>query len=122
MTENRSKTDIKEVRVAGGGSQSDAICQITSDIFNKPVRRGELFEATALGNAMVGMVGMKIHNDFNSANKEMLRLSTGFEPQRRNADLYKDIYYKVYKKMYRKLKPLFKKLKDIFEDYPESTI
>ncbi|MFW5799301.1 MAG: FGGY-family carbohydrate kinase [Spirochaetota bacterium] len=122
MTENRSKTEIKEVRVAGGGSQSDAICQITSDIFDKPVRRGELFEATALGNAMVGMVGMKIHNDFNSANKEMLRLSTGFEPQRRNADLYKEIYYKVYKKMYRKLKPLFKKLKDIFEDYSESTI
>jgi sugar (pentulose or hexulose) kinase len=119
MTEKRSKVKIKEVRVSGGGSQSDIICQIVSDIFNLPVRRGEHYEATGMGNALVGMVGMKIHPDFRTAENEMIRLSHTFEPNVDNAQIYKRLYNEVYLKLYKRLKPLMEKIQDI-TDYPST--
>jgi sugar (pentulose or hexulose) kinase len=117
MTEKRSKTNIEEIRVSGGGSQSDVICQITADIFNKPVRRGELYEATGLGNAMVSMVGMKVHPDFETAVNNMIRLSDEFIPQKENVQLYNRLYKEVYLKLYDKIKPLLKNIQEIV-DYP----
>ena len=35
--EKRSHKKIKYLTIAGGGSRSDAICQITADLFNLPV-------------------------------------------------------------------------------------
>jgi len=113
MTEKRSKTTIEEIRVSGGGSQSDVICQITADIFNKPVRRGEIYEATGLGNAMVGMVGMGIHKNFETAAKEMIRLSNAFTPDEQNSKLYNELYSEVYLKLYKRVKPLLNKIMEI---------
>lgn len=117
MTEKRSKTKIKEVRVSGGGSQSDVICQIISDIFNKPVRRGQLYEATGLGNAVVGMVGMGIYKDFDTAVSNMVKLSDTFQPNKKNADTYERLYREVYLKLYKQIQPLLKKIMDIV-NYP----
>lgn len=47
--ERRSKTPIKRLRVAGGGSQSDAAMQLTADIFGLPAERPHVFEASGLG-------------------------------------------------------------------------
>jgi sugar (pentulose or hexulose) kinase len=117
MTEKRSKVTLKEVRVSGGGSQSDIICQIVADIFDLPVRRGEHYEATGMGNAMVGMVGMKTHPDFETASKEMIRLSHTFMPKRENVIIYGRLYNEVYLKLYERVKPLMDKIQDI-ADYP----
>ena len=39
--EKKSKVKVKRIAVSGGGSQSNAICQITADMFDRPVVRGQ---------------------------------------------------------------------------------
>ena len=43
-TTRRSGVEIQELRVAGGGSQSDAALQLTADIFNLPTARPHIYE------------------------------------------------------------------------------
>ncbi|MFN2887157.1 FGGY-family carbohydrate kinase, partial [Escherichia coli] len=42
--EKRSGTPIVRLRVAGGGSQSDAAMQLTADIFGLPAERPHVYE------------------------------------------------------------------------------
>jgi len=48
----------------GGGSQSDAILQITADIFGLPVERPRTIETSGLGAAIACMVGVGLQPDF----------------------------------------------------------
>ena len=112
-TEKRSKIAITELRVAGGGSQSDAAMQITADIFGLPTARPHIYETSGLGAAIDAAVGLKIYSDFPSAVKAMTRTGRVFEPIKENHSLYDNLYKRVYLKMYRQLKPLFKEIKDI---------
>ncbi|MFM7174888.1 MAG: FGGY-family carbohydrate kinase, partial [Caldilinea sp.] len=50
--EKRTGTPIRELRVAGGGSQSDAAMQLTADIFGLPAIRPHLYETSGLGAAI----------------------------------------------------------------------
>jgi sugar (pentulose or hexulose) kinase len=56
--ERRGGSRIERVRVAGGGSQSDAAMQITADVFNLPAERPHLYETSGLGAAMIAAVGL----------------------------------------------------------------
>jgi len=38
--EKKSKVKVKRIAVSGGVSQSNAICQITADMFDRPVSAG----------------------------------------------------------------------------------
>ncbi len=50
--EKRSGTPITELRVSGGGSQSDAALQLTADLFGRPAVRPHLYETSGLGAAI----------------------------------------------------------------------
>ncbi len=50
--EGRSGIPITEIRVAGGGSQSDAALQLTAEIFGIPVARPHVYDASGLGAAI----------------------------------------------------------------------
>ena len=112
-TERRSRIPITELRVAGGGSQSDAALQLTADIFGLPTARPHLYEASGLGAAIDGAVGLGLHQDFATAVQEMTRLGDVFQPQTRNCEIYDALYRRVYKKMYPKLKSLFEEIQEI---------
>ncbi|MGQ9841058.1 MAG: FGGY-family carbohydrate kinase [Anaerolineae bacterium] len=112
-TEKRSGTPITELRVAGGGSQSDAAMQLTADIFNLPAARPHLYETSGLGAALAAAVGLKLHPDFPAAVREMTRVSRVFEPNPANRALYDGLYHQVYKKMYRRLRPLYEAMRAI---------
>ncbi len=47
--QRRSGVEMTEIRVAGGGSQSDAAMQITADIFGLPTARPHVYEASGPG-------------------------------------------------------------------------
>ena len=80
-TEQRSGVKVTELRVSGGGSQSDGAMQLTADIFNLPDRRGpHVYETSGVGAAMDAAVGLRLHRDFDAAVKEMTRVSRVFEP------------------------------------------
>jgi len=117
-TEKRSRVKITEVRVSGGGSQSDQALQITADIFNLPTKRASLFETSALGAAIDCAVGLKIYPDFKSAVAAMTSVGQTFFPNPENVELYAALYQRVYKKMYKYLKGLYTEIKAI-TGYPE---
>jgi sugar (pentulose or hexulose) kinase len=111
-TEKRSGVPITELRVAGGGSQSDAALQLTADVFGLPASRPHLYEASALGAAIDAAVGVGIHKDFPTAIREMTRVRDTFEPDVKTHARYNDLYHGVYKNMYSRLKPLYEFMKN----------
>jgi len=112
-TAKRSGIPITELRVAGGGSQSDAALQLTADIFGLPASRPHVYEASGLGAAIDAAVGVGIHTDFPTAIREMTHIHDTFEPDANTHTRYDDLYYGVYKKMYSRLKPLYETMRGI---------
>lgn len=112
-TEKRSKVPITELRVAGGGSQSNAALQLTADIFGLPASRPHLYEASGLGAAIAAAVGSGVHPDFATAVKEMTRIGDTFEPDPHTHRTYDALYKRVYKRMYDRLQPLYEDIREI---------
>lgn len=106
-TVQRTHVPITELRVAGGGSQSNAAMQLTADIFGIPAARPHVYEASGLGAAIDAAVGARIHPDFPAAIAAMTRTSQVFEPEANTHARYDDLYHNVYKQMYRRLQPLY---------------
>ena len=112
-TEKRSGVRITDLRIAGGGSQSNAAMQLTADIFGLPTARPHVYEASGLGAAMDAAVGTNIHRDFKSAVSEMTHLGDCFEPNKDTHAVYERLYREVYLRMYNKLKPLYQEIREI---------
>jgi len=112
-TEKRSRIPITALRVAGGGSQSPGVMQITADIFGLPVTRPHVYEASGLGAAIDVAVGLGLHPDFSTAIAEMTHLGDTFEPDTDRHAKYSDLFEGVYKRMYKRLQPLYNKIRDI---------
>jgi sugar (pentulose or hexulose) kinase len=112
-SEKRSGVPITELRVAGGGSQSNAAMQITADIFGLPTTRPHTYETSGLGASIDLAVGLGLHPDFKTAVKEMTRIGDVFESNPKNQDIYNGLYKRVYQQMYKKLKPLYDEIREI---------
>jgi sugar (pentulose or hexulose) kinase len=106
---------FKELRVSGGGSQSNAAMQLTADIFDLPAIRPHTYETSGLGAAINAAVGLSIHSNYETAIRNMTRTGSVFEPHPQNKKRYQDLYEQIYLKMYPKLRPLYKSLKDIIK-------
>ena len=111
--QRRSRVPLSEIRVAGGGSQSDAAMQITADIFGMPASRPHVYEASGLGAAIDAAVGAGVHPDFATAVKEMTHIGDTFDPDPKNRSIYDGLYHEVYLKMYRRLQPMYQKIRSI---------
>ena len=111
--QRRLRVRTTEVRVSGGGSQSDAAMQITADVFNLPASRPHVYETSGLGAAMDAAVGLGLHRDFETAVAEMTRVSRTFEPRPEVRDVYEGLYQRVYRQMYRRLRPLYEEVRRI---------
>lgn len=112
-TSRRSGVKITEIRVAGGGSQSEAALQLTADIFGLPITRPHLYEASGLGAAIDAAVGLQLHPDFSTAISEMTHQGITYEPNPANHRIYEELYQRVYLKMYGRLRPLYEQIRDI---------
>lgn len=106
-TVKRSGVPITELRVAGGGSQSDAAMQLTADMFGLPASRPHIYEASGLGAAIDGAVGVGIHSDFSQAVTAMTHLGDTFQPDAKNHQLYNELFEQVYRRIYPRVKPLY---------------
>ena len=112
-SERRTGERITELRVAGGGSQSDVAMQLTADIFRRPAARPRVYEASGLGAAIDAAVGLGLHPDLDAAAAAMCHLGDRFEPDSGRSELYDALYRRVYSKLYRRLQPLYKEIRDI---------
>lgn len=108
--ERRGKHKIDYIAVAGGGSQSDLICQIAADVFNKPVKRVQTHETSALGAAMATFMACGVYADEHEAVKEMVHYTDVFTPNAKNVAIYDNIYKNIYLKLYKKLQSFYLEL------------
>ncbi|MCQ2792922.1 MAG: FGGY-family carbohydrate kinase [Bacilli bacterium] len=103
---------VDKIRISGGGSQSDAICQITADIFGLPVSRVQTFETSSLGAAMAGFIAAGEFKTVDEAVDAMVHQSIEFKPNMENHKKYDYLFEHVYMKMYPKLKNIYKDIKE----------
>ncbi|MBN1647470.1 MAG: FGGY-family carbohydrate kinase [Spirochaetales bacterium] len=115
--ETRGRTHIHDLAAAGGASQSDEICQIAADVFNRPIYRGKTHESTALGAAAIVAAGTGLYPDIMTAAKSMSNRGRVFEPDVKHAEVYHELFHTVYKKMQHTLYPLNRQIRKI-TNYP----
>ena len=113
ILEKRAGIPITELRISGGGSQSDAAMQLTADIFGLPATRPHVYETSGLGAAIDAAVGLKLHPDFTTAVREMTRPGDVFEPNHRTHVMYDELYRRIYLRLYARLKPFYKDIRAI---------
>lgn len=99
---------VKELRISGGGSQSDDICQITADIFGLPVSRVQTYETTSLGASISVFLGLGRFSSIEEATKAMSHKGKTFYPNEIAQKEYEFLYKNVYIKMYPQLKGVYK--------------
>lgn len=109
--ERKQHRKVKHIRVSGGGSQSDAICQITADIFGLPVSRIQTYETACVGTAVALFVANNHFKDLNSAVKEMVHPEKSFIPNMENHAKYGYLFKNIYKELYPRLKKVYKNIK-----------
>ncbi len=99
----------REIRLAGGGSLFEIWGQILSDMLNRRiVRVSEPHNVTLLGVSMIAMVGIKIYDSFSEA-AEKIKLDQTYEPNKKNSELYNELF-KVFVNAYKKFSKDFRKL------------
>ena len=108
--ERRGHHNIEFIAISGGGSQSDVVCQIAADVFNKPVKRVQTYESSGLGAAIVTFISQGVFKDEREAVQQMVRYTKTFTPNADAAKTYDDIYKNVYLKMYNELRKLYKQM------------
>ncbi len=84
--------EFKLLRVTGGAARSDLWNQIQADIYGAPVETVKVSEATALGAAMIGAVGVGIYKDILEAAENMVQVDKRFEPIPKNVALYEELF------------------------------
>lgn len=91
MIEAIARTKTTEVKVDGGGMNSDLWAQILADVMNKKVIIPEVKDSSALGAAILGFYGCKNYNSINNAIEKMVRFEKEFNPDKANLKVYKKL-------------------------------
>lgn len=113
---NKIGTQVTELRVGGGGSQSNISMQCTADIFGVPTTRTYLAENCSLGAAICAAVGAGVYPSFEAAVEGMTRTSETFYPIPENQKLYDDLRERVFMKTYPTMEPVLKNLVELTKD------
>lgn len=109
--QRRAKVRVRELRLGGGGAQSDEICQITANMFGLPCVRTQTTEVSGLGAAMAAFVGLKVYRDLYEAAQHMVHTADVFQPDEQQHRLYRQIYREVFRRVNRRLTPLYARQK-----------
>ncbi len=85
-------TSIEALRVIGGGARGAIWNEIMADIFGLPVLRLSLLEeATSMGAAVAGGVGVGLWKDFSQV-EQMIQIEREALPDPRHRHLYDELY------------------------------
>ncbi|MEM6285116.1 MAG: xylulokinase [Chloroflexota bacterium] len=99
-------TQIDAMRVIGGGASGRIWNQITADVYGMPIHRlAILEEATSMGAALVGGVGVGLYPDF-SMIETMNEIALTIQPHAASSAAYEKLY-PVFNKMYDALEPIY---------------
>ncbi len=98
----------REMRVMGGGARSALWNQIKADVTGLEVAVPQTSETTALGAAMLALVGVGAYNSLAEAAKEIVGIVARFEPNPRAQREYESLYA-LYRETYFTLLPVFER-------------
>ena len=97
---------IQAMRVIGGGARGRAWRQIMADIYGMPVQRPALLgEATSMGAALTGGIGVGLYKDWSLA-EALTPIVDETPPNRDLAPLY-DRLYRFFVRAYDSFAPLY---------------
>ena len=105
--ERRAGIKVKRIALSGGGSSSDAVCQIAADIFGREVYRVQTFETSGLGASMACFIALGVFSGREEAVKNMVHLKDIFKPNAANAAVYRELYEKAYVKIYPSVRHIY---------------
>jgi xylulokinase len=101
--------NIEAMRLIGGGSKSAVWRQILADIYNLPILRLNLSaEATALGAAIAGGVGIGLYPDYKVA-RDLIPVIEAEKPDPDTRARYEALY-ELFKQSYIALEPIYEQL------------
>jgi xylulokinase len=100
---------IKALRLIGGGARSPLWRQILADVFDLPILQPKLVvEATSLGAAIAGGVGIGLYTDYRVAG-ELIQVKPGEEPRPEIAARYQELYA-LFKQVYQSLTGIYEQI------------
>ncbi len=100
---------VKAMRLIGGGARSAVWRQILADVYGLPILRPALLaEATSLGAAIAGGVGVGLFPDFSVAH-EFVQVEEAERPDLSRSQRYADLYG-LFQQTYAALEPIFEQL------------
>lgn len=117
IVERDFKIRLPQLRLIGGGAKSKPWMQILADVTKRNIETiCYPQEAGAVGAALVAMVGLGIHPNFESL-KKVVKLDSVFKPLAENAEVY-DSLFRCYKQVYQNLRDFYKRLNKSRFDKP----
>ena len=103
--------EIQAMRLIGGGARSGLWRQILADVYGLPILRPALLaEATSLGAAIAGGVGVGLFPDFSVAH-EFVQVEEAERPDLVHSQRYATLY-DLFQRTYVALEPIFEQLPD----------
>ncbi|MCB0163186.1 MAG: xylulokinase [Anaerolineae bacterium] len=105
LMKNAGLTDIKQVRVSGGGAKSPIWRQILADVLNVELVTVNTSEGAAYGAALLAAVGARVWPDVDTATQACIQLTGSTRPQAETVAVY-DQFYAQYRQLYPALKDI----------------
>jgi len=101
-----SDDPIHRVYASGGLARLDTINQIKADILGVPVLKMENFETTAVGAAIIALIGAGVYPQRRGIPEAFCRIHHTFEPDASRHAMY-DEYFNLYLKVYESLQEAY---------------
>ena len=98
--------EVNSVRLSGGLARMSLVSQIKADMLGKDVLVLSEFETTAIGAAMMVLVGQGHCMDFKDASDRFVTVRTIIKPDKENHKKYSYLY-QLFKETYETCEPLF---------------
>ncbi len=107
---------FQEIRIGGGGSNSDEICQITANMFGLPVVRTTQYEVAGMGAAITAFVSLGAFESFADAIGAMVHIAKTFTPDPKQHAFYQKLLKNVFHNIFPSLAPLYAQLQTILKE------
>jgi xylulokinase len=91
ILEGMAKVNIDELKVDGGGMNSDFWAQMVADVMIKKIMIPEIKDGAALGAAILCFYGLGKYNSIEDAIEKMVRFTDVKTPNKENSKIYKKL-------------------------------
>lgn len=106
--EKRVGHKFESIRISGGGTRSEEVCQLFADLLRCPVETLHTEETSSLGAAIGGFLSLGVYKNTKEAVASMVRVKKTYLPREEKSDAYDALFKNVYKDLYKTLKKTYR--------------